>query len=168
MKLQVPADGLDLGGFLPYRLSVLTNRVSRTLARTYASRFGLSVPEWRVMAVLGQRPGASADEVCRRTEMDKVTVSRAIARLRQRGLVHRATAPDDRRRSVLALTGRGAGVYRRIVPLAREYERRLLAVLNEAERADLDRLLDKLTRQAGRLRDEDGSIEARPALARSA
>lgn len=168
MKLQAPADGLDLAGFLPYRLSVLANRVSGTLARAYSNRFGLSVPEWRVMAVLGQRPGACADEVCRRTEMDKVTVSRALARLRQRGLVHRSTAPDDRRRSVLQLTARGAGVYRRIVPLARDYERRLLAVLDEAERAELDRLLDKLTHQAGRLHDEHGDPEVRPALARTA
>src|SRR5215470_16697842 len=72
---------LDLDRFVPYRLSVLTNRVSSAIARHYSDRFDLSIPEWRVMAVLGQTPGLSAREVAARTAMDKVQVSRAVASL---------------------------------------------------------------------------------------
>jgi len=143
MTLQQPLE-LDLAGFLPYRLSVLANRVSRILAADYSARFGLTVPEWRVMAVLGQWPGASADAVCRHTEMDKVTVSRAVTRLRRRGLLRREIAAEDRRRSVLRLSASGAALHARIVPLALAYEQRLTEVLSASEHRALQRLLDKL------------------------
>src|ERR1700754_2440284 len=74
-------DRLDLDHFIPYKLSVLSNRVSDAIARHYSDRFGLSIPEWRVMAVLGQTPGLSGSEVAVRTAMDKVQVSRAVASL---------------------------------------------------------------------------------------
>jgi DNA-binding MarR family transcriptional regulator len=80
---------LDLAAFLPYRLSVLTNRVSSAIARTYSERFDLSIPEWRVMAVLGGVDGLSARDVAERTAMDKVQVSRAIARLADKKRVQR-------------------------------------------------------------------------------
>ena len=76
-----PPSALELGTFLPYRLSVLANRVSRELAALYGERFGIAIPEWRVIAVLGQHTDVSADFVCARTDMDRVTVSRAVARL---------------------------------------------------------------------------------------
>ncbi|MBI1731687.1 MAG: winged helix-turn-helix transcriptional regulator [Gammaproteobacteria bacterium] len=134
----------DLNDFLPYRLSALTNRVSRNFAALYSDRFDLSVPEWRVMAVLGQEAGLCADEVCARTEMDKVTVSRAVARLRQNGRIRRTIASVDRRRSVLELSARGRRVYERIIPLARGYESRLAADLSIAERKWLLDLLSRL------------------------
>lgn len=134
----------DLADFLPYRLSTLTNRVSRAFAALYSARFDLTVPEWRVMAVLGQEPGLSADQVCARTEMDKVTVSRAVARLLEKGHVAREFDTDDRRRSVLALSAAGRAVYRRIIPLAREYEAGLMAGLSATERAALIALLQRL------------------------
>ena len=74
-------DALELERFLPYRLSVLSNRISDAIAREYSQRFALGVTEWRVMAVLGRWPGLSASDVARRTAMDKVAVSRAVARL---------------------------------------------------------------------------------------
>src|SRR5512147_221812 len=80
---------LALDRFLPYRLSVLANTVSTSIARVYARRFGLSVPEWRVMAVLGMSPPLTAGDVCGRTAMDKVRVSRAVARLLRGGLLDR-------------------------------------------------------------------------------
>src|ERR1043166_3536149 len=85
---------LDLPRFLPYRLSVLTNRVSSAIARHYSERFGLSIPEWRVMAVLGSVSDLSAREVASRTAIDKVQVSRAVASLlkaRQTGRAHVGT-----------------------------------------------------------------------------
>ncbi len=135
----------DLNDFLPYRLSTLTNRVSRAFSTLYSDRFDLTVPEWRVMAVLGQEPGLSADQVCARTGNDKVTVSRAISRLLEHGRVRREFASADRRRSVLELSPRGRDIHRQIIPLARNYESRLTADLTIAERQGLIHLLGRLT-----------------------
>jgi DNA-binding MarR family transcriptional regulator len=146
-----PTPSLRLEEFLPYRLSVLTNKVSRAFANLYGERFGLSVPEWRVMAVLGQDPGLSAEQVCARTEMDKVTVSRAVARLREKGLLAQKFATEDRRRSMLELTDAGCEVYSRIIPLGRRYENELTDVLTVAEQRVLNRLLEKLDSRAAAL-----------------
>ncbi|MDQ3160801.1 MAG: MarR family winged helix-turn-helix transcriptional regulator [Pseudomonadota bacterium] len=135
---------LELDRFLPYRLSVLSNRISQTIASAYAERFGIGVTEWRVIAVLGRYPGLSANEVAERTAMDKVAVSRAVARLLERGLLQRDTHGDDRRRSVLELSEAGYGVYDEVVPLALGFERQLLSPLDANERVMLDALLSKL------------------------
>ncbi len=137
---------LDLEQFLPYRLSVLTNRISRGLADIYSERFGISVTEWRVIAVLGRYPGLSANGVAERTAMDKVAVSRAVARLLERALIEREMHDSDRRRSVLELSEAGYAVYDVVVPLALDYQRNVLAPLDEAERATLDHLLSKLAK----------------------
>lgn len=135
---------LQLDRFLPYRFSILAKRLSDTLAREYAERFGLTIPEWRVMAVLGHDGELSASGICARTLMDKVTVSRAVARLVDHGRIERRTDTADRRRSRLRLTGAGRAVYRKIVPLARRYEARLLDGLSSREQESLDGLLAKL------------------------
>ncbi|RPE79642.1 MarR family winged helix-turn-helix transcriptional regulator [Vulcaniibacterium tengchongense] len=135
---------LDLERFLPYRLSVLSNRVSGTIARIYSERFALTVTEWRVMAVLGRYPGLSANEVAQRTAMDKVAVSRAVARLLEAGRLEREIHGDDRRRSVLRLSEAGYRIYDEVAPLALAFERRLLEGMDANERALLFRLLDRL------------------------
>lgn len=142
---------LDLARFLPYRLSVLTNRVSNAIARTYAERFDLTIPEWRVMAVLGGLSNLSATEVAQRTAMDKVQVSRAIARLVARKRVQRILDPGDARVTRLALTPKGRAIYDEIVPLALDLEEILRAALSPAELASLDAILVKLNRQAAML-----------------
>src|SRR5882724_4876118 len=139
---------LELERFLPYRLSVLTNRISTAIARVYVRRFSLTVPEWRVMAVLGRFGAMPANAVCERTAMDKVRVSRAVARLAATGRLAREIDPADRRRSVLALTAEGRGVYEEIGPLALTVEARLLAPLSAADRGELNRLLGKLEARA--------------------
>ncbi len=138
---------LDLENFLPYRLSVLSNRISQRIARLYADRFGLGITEWRVIAVLGRYSGLSANEVAERTAMDKVAVSRAVARLMETGLVERDTDASDRRRSRLTLTAQGRHIHAQIAPLALDMERQLLADFSAEERALLDALLDKLGEQ---------------------
>lgn len=135
---------LDLEHFLPYRLSVLSNRVSSAIARVYSERFALSVTEWRVMAVLGRYPDLSANEVAQRTAMDKVAVSRAVARLIESGRLERDTHDDDRRRSVLRLSEAGYRIHDQVAPLALGFERRLLGDLGEEQRELLFRLLDRL------------------------
>ena len=121
---------LDLEHFLPYRLSVLSNRTSNAIAREYSERFDMTIPEWRVMAVLGRFAGLSANQVAQRTAMDKVAVSRAVAKLLESGRLLRAFDDDDRRRSVLRLSEAGYAIYDQIVPLADSGMRTHKAVKN--------------------------------------
>jgi DNA-binding MarR family transcriptional regulator len=149
----VPVAGAEnaafaLERFVPYRLSVLTNLMSRAIGRIYIQRFGLTIPEWRVMAVLGRFAPLSANEVCERTEMDKVRVSRAVARMRKAKLIEHAVDGADRRRSALRLSAAGRRIHAAIVPLALAKEAELLAGLPEADRQALDRLITRLTDRA--------------------
>ncbi|GAB1594657.1 MarR family winged helix-turn-helix transcriptional regulator [Lysobacter claricitrinus] len=144
MSLNRDAATLDLEHFLPYRLSVLSNRVSGAIAHMYSERFGLGVTEWRVMAVLGRYPDLSAGEVAQRTAMDKVAVSRAVAGLVEAGRVEREIHDDDRRRSVLRLSAEGVAIHDQVAPLAIEFEKRLLDGMAADERDVLFRLLDRL------------------------
>ena len=147
----MPPEHLELDRFVPYRLSVLANLVSRAFALLYAERFDLAIPEWRVLAVLGMAAPLSASEVCERTAMDKVAVSRAVQSLLASGLVERGIAADDRRRASLSLTRRGKAIYAEIVPLARSVEADLLETLTAQETAQLDVLLTKLQSRADEL-----------------
>jgi len=142
---------LRLSGFLPYRLSVLANTVSTAIAGAYAKRFGLSIPEWRVLAVLADRPNLSAAEVAEQTAMDKVAVSRAVASLLRAKRLQRRMARADRRRSVLCLSSAGERVYSEVVPFALRYEKALTAHLNNEDRITLDRLIGVLLARAEEL-----------------
>ena len=137
---------LILEEFLPYRLSILSNTVSTMIAKTYDKRFGLSIPEWRVIAVLGRFPGLSAVEVAEQTLMDKVAVSRAVGKLIESDRIDREFADADRRRSILNLTEAGQKVHDEIAPLALRFEQDLLHGLDDDEAATLTRVMDKLPR----------------------
>jgi DNA-binding MarR family transcriptional regulator len=139
---------LDLETFLPYRLSVLTNTISGVLAEAYGKRYGLSISEWRVMAILGRFPESSAGEVAERAAMDKVAVSRAVSRLLDAGRIRRRFADADRRRSILELSDEGWRIYGKITPTILSYESALLSGLSRGERHQLDRLLARLAGKA--------------------
>jgi DNA-binding MarR family transcriptional regulator len=139
---------LELDRFLPYRLSVLSNVVSTAIAGSYQERFGLTIPEWRVMAVLAMTPGLSAAEVAERTAMDKVAVSRAVTSLLRQRRIARQMARADRRRSLLRLSVAGERVYAQVVPFALAYERDLLNPLSRQEWATVDRALHILLGRA--------------------
>jgi DNA-binding MarR family transcriptional regulator len=137
-----------LEDFLPYRLSVAANRVSRAFARRYAEEFGLTIPEWRVLAVVGDGPPVSAAEIVLRTAMDKAKVSRAVAGLLDRDLLRRAVNPLDQRRHMLAHSRKGRQIYETIVPRALALQAEVMQELTQEERRLLASLLDRLTRQA--------------------
>ena len=139
---------LILEDFLPYRLSILSNTVSNTIATAYNKRFGLSIPEWRVIAVLGRFPGLSAVEVAERTLMDKVAVSRAVTKLINSGRVDRQIADADRRRSILRLSADGRQVHDEIAPLALKFEEDLLHGLSEDEIRTLSVIMERLLARA--------------------
>ena len=130
--------------FVPFRLSVLANRMTRAVAGVYARRFNVSAPEWRTLAVLGRFGAMTANNVVERTSMDKVRVSRAVTRLLELGYITRKTDPLDRRRAILDLTASGQNVYRQIVPRALAVERELLQVLDRNERAAFEAAISKL------------------------
>lgn len=134
----------DLATFLPYRLSVAAARVSRGFAERYRRDFGLTIPEWRLLAHLSQSPGpAPMRDIQARVDMDKSKVSRAAARLQAAGLVAKAGNPADRRSLTLALTPKGRALVARIVPVAHAYQAELLARLGPAGAA-LGEALDRL------------------------
>lgn len=147
------SDALRLRAFLPYRLSVLSNTISRNIAALYDREFGLSVWQWRIMAVVGEAPGISATDIGRRTAMDKVAVSRATAGLVELGYLDRSPSKEDARRSCMTLTSIGQSIYDQIVPMALNAEKDLLAGLSDTDAAELDRLLKKLATSAAPDRD---------------
>lgn len=142
------ADRLHLDRFVPYRLSVLTNIVSMSIADRYEREFGLSIPQWRVIAVLARYPNLSAIEVAERTAMDKVAVSRAVQGLLAARRLVRVYDKGDRRRSILRLSPAGRSVYTRVAPLALSYEKKLLDALSASDRRVLDRLIGRLIERA--------------------
>ncbi len=142
---------LTLAEFLPYQLSITSNAVSDLIARSYHGRFGLKIPEWRVMAVLGERASVTQRDLVTATAMDKVTVNRASKALVERGLLGRAPNATDGRSHHLALTPVGRELYDQIVPLALSVEAELESALNANEVAALVGIMDKLRAQAAKL-----------------
>lgn len=136
---------LNLDRFLPYRLSVLADRVTRDLSKVYGPR-GIGQAEWRVLAHLGgAADGLSVRDIHDRVSLEKYRVTRALQRLESAGLVRKTQSDRDRRLIAVALTEEGRALYERIVPDALAFEESLLAVLSSEDRAALDRILTRLS-----------------------
>lgn len=144
-----------IADFLPYLLSVTSNAVSDRIAQQYRARFGLKIPEWRVMAVLGDAGALTQRDLAGATRMDKVAVNRACKELEGRGLAARSPNDRDGRSHHLKLTEAGRAIHGEIMPLALALETRLLASWSEAERDQFKGLL-------ARLREQVGELEAAP------
>jgi len=144
---------LRLDDFLPYRLSVAANAVSDVVASSYQSRFGLSIPQWRLMAVLGEDGPMTPQALGARTVMDKVTVSRAAAALHERRLVEREPNAADGRSHRVGLTRTGLDLYAQIAPLALAHEARLMETFTPFERATMQNLLRRLQTAADEARE---------------
>lgn len=142
---------LQLDRFLPYQLSIASNAVSNRIAEIYRDRFDLKVPEWRIMAVLGDTGPATQRELAERTLMDKVAVNRACRTLAERGFVEREPNATDGRSHHLELTAQGRTIYDRIMPLTLQMEQQLFASFSAAERDTFVRLLTRVREQAGAL-----------------
>lgn len=141
-------DELNLETFLPYRLSVLSHTISTTIAKVYESKFGVSIPEWRVIAILGRFSGLSAVEVADRTMLDKVAVSRAVTKLIKSGRIDREFADADRRRSILNLSEEGKKVHDEIAPLAMAFELELLQGIDANDLATFNVVVERLLGKA--------------------
>lgn len=151
--------GFRLEDFLPYRLSVVSNRVSRLFARHYSETFGITIPEWRVIAAVGRFGTLSPSAVGEYTAMDKVKVSRAAASLSARGLLKQAQDPQDGRGRLLSLTRKGAAVHQGVVPLARDLEASLAKGLSRGEWAALQKALARLSAHVQEIEGPDAGDE---------
>ena len=139
-----PLPEFDLYGFTPYRLAVAAKRTSEELARQYRDRFGISIPEWRVLVHLAHSGKVSVRDIEARVAMEKYEVSRAAKRLREAGLIERKENPDDRRLIILSLTPAGRQMMSDLLPMAQahqvELEKRLGKAFRQLE-AGLEELL---------------------------
>lgn len=142
---------LQLEEFIPFRLSFTSNLVSDRIAGTYEALFGLTIPQWRLIAVTAEADGISQAEIATRTRMDKVTVSRAAIGLVERGLLARQSNARDGRSHLLVLTGDGRRLYEQIAPKALELERRMFANFTKAEVETLLAMLRKIDAETLRL-----------------
>ena len=135
---------LTLDRFLPYRLSVASNAVSTRISLRYRKRFGLKIPEWRLIAILAEHESLTPQEIGQAGELDKITVSRAAAALIERGLVAQRRNPGDGRSHFLSLTPDGRALYLEIAPAALAMEAELLAGFSAEERKTLESLLRRI------------------------
>lgn len=142
---------LKLAEFLPYQLSITSNAVSDLIAHAYRGKFALKIPEWRVMALLGEGESATQRQLVAATAMDKVTVNRACKALEERGLIGRAPNAADGRSHHLALTPTGRDLYNQIVPEALAIEAELEKVLGSSEAKALASMLSQLRESVKKL-----------------
>ena len=143
----------ELADFLPYQLSVASNAISSRIAERYRERFGLKIPEWRVMAVLGDAGAKTQRELVSTTRMDKVAVNRACKELEERGLAARTPNARDGRSHHLELTASGKAMHGEIMPHALDMERKLFAALDPAERDQFKAMLNRIADQARALEE---------------
>ena len=142
---------LNLQRFLPYRLTKLSGIISRSLAERYSRQFDLTIQEWRILAILGEKPGLTAREVGDLASLDKVNISRATDKLEKAGRIKRKVVAEDRRAFSLYLTESGQDILDRIIPLASGYEDLLLDSFSPEEIEQLDSFLNRLDARADEL-----------------
>ena len=168
-------DGAGMGQlsqFLPYQLSVASNAVSALIAERYRKRFALKIPEWRVMAVLGDldaataeegahlgmtRPGMTQRALTDATLMDKVAVNRACKVLEERGLIARAPNAADGRSHIMVLSEEGRAIHREVLPLALATEREMFAGFSPSEEQRLRAMLERLRNRVDELAQDGHS-----------
>lgn len=138
------ATKFDLNTYIPCQLATLSHSITRSMATVFEDRYGISMPEWKVLAIIAGKPGLSAVSVARLAQMDTVAVSRAVTKLMDRGLIDRELDSEDRRRSVLDLSDTGRQLHAEIVPLAMELQAGLLEDFSDEERLALTRAIKLL------------------------
>ena len=141
---------LRLEEFLPHRLNVLSSLVSQALTRVYG-RYGIGIPEWRVLVTLGENGVLTGKVVGAQTHMHKTKVSRAVAQLEERKFLTRRANRADLRESFLSLTPAGRAVYEELAPSALAFMDRLAEVVAIADRPAFDRAVKQLTKRSAEL-----------------
>jgi DNA-binding MarR family transcriptional regulator len=141
---------LDLFRFMPFRLNRLAAEVSAALSVEYRERYGLDIPEWRVLATLGFREGAcTAQYISHCTRTHKSTISRAVTALMRRKIIERVSNENDRREFALQLTSRGRALYEELIPRLQRREQDILSCLSAGERKEFAAALGKIEQSLG-------------------
>ncbi|UTW12651.1 MarR family winged helix-turn-helix transcriptional regulator [Marinobacterium rhizophilum] len=145
---------LILNQFIPYRMVNLARRMSEDLSRIYGSdAYGVSIPEWRILARLAEDQSLNSRDLGRITQMDKSKVSRGVKQLDERGYLVKRKDPQDNRATYLSLSPEGLALYQELAPQALDWESRLISALDSSEYRDLMRILEKLDRQIDKLQE---------------
>jgi DNA-binding MarR family transcriptional regulator len=153
VKVVVPVEDapLKLEDFLPHKLNVLSSLVSQALSRVYGERYGIGIPEWRVLVTLGEYGVMTGKQIGAHTHMHKTKVSRAVAQLEQRKFLTRRANRADLREAFLSLTPAGRGIYDEAAPIALDFTNRLSEVVAPSDRAAFDRAMRQLTERSAKL-----------------
>ncbi len=158
---------LKLEDFLPYRLNVVASLASQALSRIYADRYGIGVPEWRILVTLGQFDTMTGKQIGAHSHMHKTKVSRAVAQLEARALLARRANRADRREAFLSLTPAGRAIYEDLAPTALQFVRRLSEAIEPSDRAAFERALKRLTERSALLAAEAASAVSQTAPGRT-
>jgi DNA-binding MarR family transcriptional regulator len=150
-KHRKPSKSFTLEEFIPYRLALLAESVSTAFSKTYTEQFGITVPQWRVMAAIGRDPHCKASSIVEHAALDKVQVSRAVSGLMEMGHLESYLDENDRRSTVLSFSQKGQSVYNQIVPAGLDFEAKLMSIMSTEDFTQLDRLFTKLALHAKKL-----------------
>jgi len=140
----------NLDTFLPYRLSILSQAVSGLIANEYESKFGLTINQWRCLVIIQTHHPVTAKDIGAITLLDKMVISRALKALKKRALIN-STPGSDARNQMLNLTKTGQRIYNEVIPIAQNYESRLLESLTPDQQFSLEVIIDKLIHEAREL-----------------
>ena len=151
---QAAVTPLKLEEFLPYRLNVVSSLTSQALSRIYSERYGIGVPEWRVLVTLGQYGMMTGKAIGEHSHMHKTKVSRAVAVLEKRKLLARRINRADLRESFLSLTPAGSSIYQDLAPVALAFAHRLTEAIAPEDRVAFERAVDRLTERSAKLAAE--------------
>lgn len=151
----MPDAASRLSDFMPYRMAITSNAVSALISGEYRSEFGLKIPEWRVMAVLGDAGSLTQRDLVRATVMDKVAVNRACKVLEERDLIQRSPNEMDGRSHHLELTTAGLELHGKIWPQAFDIYEKIFTAISPREQAKLRLILDKLLKAARELEGDE-------------
>jgi DNA-binding MarR family transcriptional regulator len=147
---------LDLLKFVPFRMNRLAAEISTALSGEYRDRYGIDIPEWRVIATLGFRAApCTAQSIVQSTRTHKSTISRAVGSLLERGLIERVENPADRREQSLQLSRDGKALYEGLIPGLLARERDILSCLSPTELAQFEHALTKIEQGLGLLQTSD-------------
>jgi DNA-binding MarR family transcriptional regulator len=149
---------LKLDQFLPYQLNVVASLVSQALSRIYVDRYGIGVPEWRILVTLGEFETMTAKAIGAHSHMHKTKVSRGVRVLERRKLLARRENHADRREAFLSLTPAGRAIYNDLAPGALEFARRLFETINADDRPAFERAMARLTEEARMLTSGEGTV----------
>lgn len=147
--LERDSSGLTLDDYVTYKVTVLAQMFGREAARIYSAKWGLSLPQYRILIVLGKLPGMSLRELTDQTQMDKGQISRVVTQMEADGLITRESDKNDGRRLVLTLTQSGAQLHQQTIGTSEARQKEILGVLS---REELDALNDTLAKLANHMR----------------